>query len=151
MNLPEKGGLPEGRILGIDFGERRIGVAISDPLHITAQGLKTIAADRRGSHFNVLRELIREYDVALVVIGMPYSLAGKDTAIATEKVRNFVEELQKNISIPVAFIDERLSSVEAKRALVEMGYRTGHKKELVDRVAAIFLLQTYMDRNQRDR
>lgn len=135
---------PEGRILGIDFGEKRIGVAVSDPLFITAQGLKTIICDYRGSQFRKIAAIVRELNVSSLIIGMPYNMSGAEGE-ATQRVRTFVEELQRFVSIPIKFLDERLTSVASKRALVEMGIKTGRNKELVDRTSAIFLLQQYLD------
>ncbi|MCL5019728.1 MAG: Holliday junction resolvase RuvX [Patescibacteria group bacterium] len=135
---------PEGRILGIDFGEKRIGMALSDPLLITAQGLKTIICDYHGSQFKKIAEIVREQNVSLLVIGMPYNMSGTEGE-ATQRVRTFAEELQKFVSIPIKFLDERLTSVASKRALIEMGIKTGRNKELVDRTSAIFLLQQYLE------
>lgn len=135
---------PAGRILGIDFGEKRIGIAVSDPLFITAQGMKTITCDYRGSQFNKIAEIVREQNVSLIVIGMPYTLSGSEGE-AAQRVRSFTQELQKFVSVPIQFLDERLTSVASKRALVDMGIKTGQNKELVDRISAIFLLQQYLD------
>jgi len=133
-----------GRILAIDHGQSRIGLAISDPLHIIAQGLKTIICDRSDSHFSLIATIVSKQNVSLIIIGMPYRMSGIEGTTA-KRVREFADKLKNYVSVPIEFIDERLTSVQAKRALVEMGYKTGDKKEKVDQTAAIFLLQTYLD------
>ncbi len=134
-----------GRILAIDYGEKRIGLAVSDPLYITAQGLETIIRTKRNrSGIDEIIRIAGEYNVGLILVGLPLTLSGsrKDAA---GKAEHFADELRKFVDIPIDLVDERLTSVAAKRALTEMGYKTGHRKELVDRVAAVLLLQTFLD------
>ena len=134
-----------GRIMAIDCGQRRIGIAVSDPLYITAQGLETILCKRDGSHFQLLAKLVKEKEVSCILVGMPYMLSGTEGK-AAKWVREFTGKLKNVVNVPIEFIDERLSSIEAKKALTGMGYRTGHHKEKVDQTAAILMLQTYLDK-----
>ena len=126
------------RVLGIDPGERRVGLAVSDPLGITAQGLATF--DRtRGNVLEHVRTLVREYDVERIVVGRPLALSGAETE-STRRADALARELA-TLNLPVTFWDERLSSVEAQRVLA--GTRAG--KDAVDRIAAVLILQGYLD------
>jgi len=126
------------RVLGIDPGERRVGIAVSDPLGITAQGLATF--DRaRGDIVEHVRGLVREYDVERIVVGRPLSLAGGETD-STRRAEVLARALAA-LNVPVDLWDERLSSVEAQRVLA--GARAG--KGAVDRIAAVLILQGYLD------
>lgn len=132
-----------GRVLAIDPGERRVGLAISDPLGITAQGLPTF--DRRAGELTEhVEKLAREYGVARVVVGNPLSLSGKESD-GSRLARALAEELSRRLSLPVELWDERLSSAEAHRVLA--GSRA--KKGAVDRVAAVLILQGYLDAHSR--
>ena len=128
-----------GRILGIDPGERRVGLAVSDPLGITAQGLETF--DRRtGELTHHIRGLVQEYAVEEIVMGHPLSMSGRPSE-TTLSAQRLARELEEALGLPVTLWDERLSSVEAKRVLA--GSRA--PKGAIDRVAATLILQTYMD------
>ena len=128
-----------GRILGIDPGERRVGLAVSDPLGITAQGLPTF--DRgAGELVEHLEALAREYDVARIVVGNPLSLSGRESN-GSAQARALADELRERLSLPVVLWDERLSSADAHRVLA--GSRA--TKGAVDRVAAVLILQGYLD------
>jgi putative Holliday junction resolvase len=128
------------RILAIDPGDRRVGLAISDELEITAQGLDTF--DKRGGKdfFAHVSNLISTHDVGEVVVGDPIHLSGR-TSKSSDKARALAAELQRRFDIKVTLWDERLSSGEAKRVL--KGSRA--KKETVDKVAAVIILQSYLD------
>ena len=129
----------ERRILGIDQGDRRVGLAISDPLGITAQGLDTF--DRRGGDLMThLRSIADEYGVTAVVVGHPLSMSGRPSA-SSEKAEELARDIENTLKLPVTLWDERLSSVEAQRVLA--GAKAG--KKAVDRVAAVLILQSYMD------
>ena len=135
------------RIMGLDFGSKTVGVAVSDPLGITAQGVEII----RRKSVNKLRqtlarieELIKEYDVDELVLGLPKNMNGTEGE-RCERTREFKEMLEKRIGLPVAFWDERLTTVAADRAMVEKGMGRYERKEYVDEIAAIFILQGYMD------
>ena len=135
------------RIMGLDFGSKTVGVAVSDPLGITAQGVEII---RRKSQ-NKLRqtlarieELIAEYDVNELVLGFPKNLNGTEGE-RCERTKEFQELLEKRTGLPVALWDERLTTVAADRAMMEKGMGRYERKEYVDEIAAIFILQGYMD------
>lgn len=135
------------RIMGLDFGSKTVGVAVSDPLGITAQGVEII---RRKSQ-NKLRqtlarieELIAEYDVNELVLGFPKNLNGTEGE-RCERTKEFQELLEKRTGLSVALWDERLTTVAADRAMMEKGMGRYERKEYVDEIAAIFILQGYMD------
>jgi len=142
-----------GRILAIDYGTKKIGLAVTDPLQITAAPYTTIRYESRDEFLVQLREIIEDREVIRVVVGMPIGLSGKDTQF-TEHVREFVEWLRSEISLPIATLDERFSSSDAKASLIQMGVKTGHNKERVDAMAAAHLLRYYLDiqdeRNKSD-
>jgi putative Holliday junction resolvase len=128
-----------GRVLAIDPGERRVGLAVSDPLGITAQGLPTFD-QRSGALVEHVEKLMREYDVARIVIGNPLSLSGRESE-GTARAKALAGELRTRLSLPVELWDERLSSTEANRVLA--GSRAG--KGAADRVAAVLILQGWLD------
>lgn len=132
-----------GRVLAIDPGERRVGLAVSDPLGITAQGLPTF--DRReGELVEHLQGLARKYDVTRIVIGNPLSMSGRESNGSAE-ARALADELREQLSLPVVLWDERLSSAEAHRVLAGSGAAKG----AVDRIAAVLILQGYLDAQPR--
>jgi putative Holliday junction resolvase len=133
-----------GRILGLDVGARRIGVAISDPLGITAQGLETLHRKNKRHDFEHLYRVIREYEVKEIVVGLPLRMSGAE-GIQSEKMRAFAEELQKKFRLPVHLWDERLTSAEANRFLRETDLSSEKRGRAVDRMAAILILQGWME------
>jgi putative holliday junction resolvase len=138
------------RILGIDFGERRIGVALSDPTRTIASPLLTLAR-RRGKRppWAEIRRLIEEYEVEEIVVGLPLDLQGEEGEWAAE-VRGFGEQLARRTGLSVHWIDERLSSVQAERAVRGSGLRRAQReeKERVDAAAAAIILQGYLERRR---
>ncbi|HEU4366115.1 MAG TPA: Holliday junction resolvase RuvX [Candidatus Krumholzibacteria bacterium] len=128
------------RILAIDPGERRVGLAVSDPLGITAQGLPTLDRRRDGDVVGRVRALLAEYDVERIVVGYPLALSGRETE-ASRLASAMAEELRAAFGLPVDLWDERLSSAEAERTL--RGARA--EKGAVDRLAAVLILQGYLD------
>jgi putative Holliday junction resolvase len=132
------------RILAVDPGERRVGLAISDPLGITAQGLPTFDRRRDGDLVARVRAILAEYDVERIVVGHPLSLAGKETG-ASRMAEALAGELRGALALPVEMWDERLSSAEAERTL--RGSRA--VKGTVDRLAAVLILQGYLDARRR--
>jgi len=132
------------RILGVDPGERRMGLAVSDPLGITAQGLDTFDRRKDGDFMARLRDLVAEYEVERIVVGNPVSLSGREGE-ASARARLLADEIARGLGLPVELWDERLSSVEAQRTLA--GARAG--KKAVDRVAAVLILQGYLDAHPR--
>lgn len=132
------------RILGLDYGERRIGVAISDPLGITAQGLETLVRESREKDFRALERIVESRQVVRIVVGMPKRMDGT-LGRQAQRVERFVQELRDRLRVPVETWDERLTSVEAERVLREGTRPRARKKGLVDRLAAVFILQGYLD------
>jgi putative Holliday junction resolvase len=131
------------RTLGLDYGERRVGVAVSDPTDRFAQPLETLPTD---STLERIAELVDEYEVRRIVVGLPLQMDGRAGAQA-ERTRAFGERVAQRTGLPVEYLDERLTSVEAKRVLAEAGGRPGRHKDRVDRVAAALLLGTFLDRS----
>ena len=132
------------RILGLDYGERRIGVAISDPLGIIASPFLVIDRKITPDYLSELKHIIQIKDVNKLIVGLPLNLKGEDTK-QTEKVKNFITELSLELELPVNTVDERLSSVSAEKELQKMGVKTGHEKGRVDETAAAIILQEYLD------
>jgi putative Holliday junction resolvase len=137
--------LPAGRVLGLDVGSRRIGVAVSDPLGITAQGLDTLQRTTKRRDFEQLQRVIQEYDVREIVVGLPLRMSGAE-GIQSDKMQVFAEELRKRFRLPVHLWDERLTSVEANRLLREADLSIEKRGRAVDRMAAILILQGWMER-----
>ncbi len=140
---PEHPDLPP-RVLGLDVGTKRIGLAVSDPLGITAQGLPTLGRQNKRTDFARLEELVREYQVAEFVVGHPRRLSGAASA-QTERVEQFADELRRRFGLPVHLWDERLTSVEANRLLRESEMSIRRRGEVVDRLAAVLILQGFLD------
>ncbi len=137
-----------GRILGLDVGARRIGVAVTDPLGITAQGLDTIQRQNKRLDFGQLESVIRQYEVQEIVVGYPLRLSG-EIGIQAEKMTLFAEELKKRFQIPVHLYDERLTSAEANRVLRESEISIEKRAKAVDRMAAVLILQAWMETRSR--
>jgi len=133
-----------GRILALDYGQRKVGLALSDPLGITASPLTTIRYTSRPRLLEQLQAVIREREVAELVIGVPYTMAGGESRF-TKEVKAFVDWISRQVDLPVHTIDERLSSEAAKRTLIQMGVKTGHNKERIDAMAAAHILRDYLD------
>lgn len=136
-----------GRILGLDVGSRRIGIAVSDPLGITAQGLETLQRKNKRHDFAHLERVIREYSVAEIVVGLPLRMSGA-AGTQAEKMQTFAEDLRKRFALPVHFWDERLTSAEANRLLRETDLSIEKRSQAVDRMAAILILQGWMQNRQ---
>jgi putative Holliday junction resolvase len=132
------------RVLGLDVGARRIGVAISDPLGITAQGLETLHRKNKKYDLQFLNRIIREYDVQEIVVGLPLRMSGAE-GIQAGKIQEFAEDLRKRFKIPVHLWDERLTSAEANRLLRETDLSIEKRGKAVDRMAAILILQGWME------
>jgi putative holliday junction resolvase len=133
-----------GRILGLDVGTRRIGVAISDPLGITAQGLETLQRSNKRRDFAALENLIRQYDVREIVVGLPLRMSGAE-GVQSGKMQAFAEELRNRFQLPVHLWDERLTSAEANRLLRETDLSIEKRAKAVDRMAAMLILQGWME------
>ena len=135
----------EGRILAIDFGERRIGIAVSDPLRITAQPLPTLMVTNQKNILATLKTLISEKNIKEIVVGMPYNLKG-DKGVTAQKVEEFIQQLIESFQLPVHSWDERFTSVVAQRTLREFGKSPSRNRSKVDQVSALLILQAFLDR-----
>jgi putative pre-16S rRNA nuclease len=138
------------RILAIDFGTRRMGLAVSDALGITAQGLATLQRTRTEDDLHRLQKLVEEYDAELVLVGNPLSQRGTETAMS-ERVAGFAAKLRRWVSCPVELADERLTSAQAERVLREAGLSPRKRRNARDRLSAVLLLQTFLDRRANER
>jgi len=136
-----------GRILGVDYGERRVGLALSDPLGLTAQPLAQIDRGNDAQLTEAIGEIIQEHDVERVVVGMPVGLSGGDTARA-RRTRRLIAHLRRRLGLPVEAWDERLSTAEADRTLIETNVRPGRRGRRRDLIAAQLILQGYLDRRR---
>jgi len=132
------------RVLGLDVGSRTIGMAVSDPLGITAQGLQTIRRKNKRQDFEQLAAVIRDYQVSEIVVGYPLRLSGVE-GTQSEKMQAFAEELRKKFRLPVHLWDERLTSSQANRVLRETELSIKKRGAAVDRMAAMLILQNWMD------
>ena len=136
--------LSHPRILGLDVGSKTIGMAVSDPLGITAQGLETIRRHNKRLDFSQLREVIVKYGVTEIVVGYPLRMSGAEGTQA-EKMQLFAEDLRKHFRIPVHLCDERLTSAQANRVLRDSEMSIKRRGEVVDKLAAMLILQSWMD------
>ena len=135
------------RIMSLDVGSRTIGIACSDALLMTAQGIETIRRTSLENDFNRLQELIAEYEVHELVVGMPKNMNGTKGERA-EKTEEFVEKMKEVIDLPVTYWDERLSTVMAERQLIAADVSRKKRKSVIDKMAAVVILQGYLDRLQ---
>jgi putative pre-16S rRNA nuclease len=138
---PEK--TPIVRIMAIDYGSRRIGLAVSDELGITAQGLPTLHRTNKRNDFDQLRRTIKQHAIEEIVVGLPLRMSG-EAGIQSEKVEEFADELRKRFKLPVHLFDERLTSVEANRLLDETAMSDRRRKEVVDQIAAVLILEAFL-------
>jgi putative Holliday junction resolvase len=132
------------RIMALDVGARRIGVAVSDPLGITAQGLDTIQRQNKRRDLEALRRLLAEYQIQEVVVGLPLRLSGAE-GTQSEKMRVFAEDLRHHFGVTVHLWDERWTSTEANRLLRETELSIDKRAKAVDRMAAILILQSWLE------
>lgn len=135
------------RIMGLDYGDKTVGVAISDEMLLTAQPTETIKRDRPGKLRQTLariEELIREYEVEIIVIGLPKRMDNEE-GDRCEKTRAFGEQLDRRTGLEIVYQDERLTTVAADSVLEQGGVRKENRKEYIDKVAASLILQGYLD------
>jgi len=137
-----------GRYLAIDHGVKRVGLALSDPMKIIAKPLKTITYKKSSDLFNELIKVINQEEVESIILGFPKGMKGQET-MQTKIVLSFYEELKTKVEIPIVLQDERLSSLSAKKSLIQQNIKTGHNKSLIDETAAAIFLQHYLDINRR--
>ena len=133
------------RILGLDIGQKTIGVAISDPLGFTAQGITTIRRKKKEEDINEIINLCKEYAVETIVVGLPKNMNGS-IGFAGEKIMEFAELLKDSVECKIELWDERLTTVAAHRAMLEADLSRGKRKKIVDKIAATYILQGYLDR-----
>ena len=132
-----------GRVLGVDYGSSRVGLALSDPQKIIASPLHTLINNGNDRLKKKLLEVIKKKNVECIVIGLPIGLKGQETS-QTKIVREFAEEI-RCLALPIYFQDERLSSLSAKKSLIEQNVKTGHNKSFIDSTAAAIFLQQFLD------
>ena len=134
----------DGRIMGLDIGDKTIGVAVSDLMGLTAQGVTTIKRVGKKKDIEAIKQIISEKQVNKIVSGLPKNMNG---TIGTqgEKVQKFCELLKEETNLPIEFWDERLSTVAAERSLIEGNVRRENRKKVIDMLAAVIILQGYLD------
>jgi putative Holliday junction resolvase len=137
------------RVLGLDVGDRTIGVAVSDPLGWTAQGLEVIRRTKPDRDWDRLVEIINKYEVERVVVGLPRNMDGSIGPQA-ESVRKFISQLKNKTDIPVETWDERLTTVAAEKVLIGADISRAMRKKVIDKMAAVFILQGYLDRAAKE-
>lgn len=133
------------RVLGLDVGQKTVGVAISDPLGFTAQGITTIRRTKKDNDVEEIKKLCDEYEVETIVVGLPKNMDGS-IGFAGEKIQEFSELIKEKINLEIVFWDERLTTVAAHKAMLEADLSRGKRKKIVDKVAATYILQGYLDR-----
>ena len=137
------------RKLGIDYGEARVGVALTDPLNITAQGLETI--QRNGSDKIILRrldEILSQYEIDTIVVGMPLNLKGEKT-VRAEVTEQFIHKLKcKYNKIKIEIVDERLTTVAAHKTMNFLDINKNKKRDIVDTISAVYILETYINKKK---
>lgn len=132
------------RILGLDIGDRTIGIAVSDPLGFTAQGITTIRRKSEAYDLEELMKICTEYNVDTIVSGFPKNMNGT-VGPQGEKVLEFCEKIKESIDLPLKMWDERLTTVAAHKAMLEADLSRAKRKKLVDKIAATYILQGYLD------
>jgi putative Holliday junction resolvase len=133
-----------GRVMALDVGERRIGVALSDPTRMLASPLTTIRAVPRSTAVKRILTLIRDYQVTALVVGLPLTMNG-DIGPQATLVQQFVDELRPLIDIPISFVDERLTTVAAERMMIDLKIKPEQRRARIDEVAASIILQDFLD------
>ncbi|GIP24939.1 putative pre-16S rRNA nuclease [Paenibacillus sp. J23TS9] len=132
------------RILGLDYGDRKIGVAVSDLFGWTAQGLEVVERRRDGAEMQRIADLVREYEVEELVVGLPKNMNGS-IGPRGEICIDFADKLKEMLELPVHLWDERLTTVSAERTLIEADVSRKKRKQVVDKMAASLILQNYLD------
>ncbi|MBV9406866.1 MAG: Holliday junction resolvase RuvX [Acidobacteriaceae bacterium] len=134
---------PTGRVLALDVGKKRIGLAVSDELGITAQGIETLQRTRIREDLDRLKQITAQWNVRLLLVGRPLHMSGEESR-QSEYTREFAARLEQHVGLPVLYWDERLTSAEAERALRQTGASLKQRKNAVDRMAATLLLESYL-------
>lgn len=133
------------RIMALDVGSKRIGVALSDPLKITAQGLQTFQRTTLEEDIRGLWKLMDEHEVSQLVVGLPKNMDGS-VGFKAEEVQQFIADLTAERPMEVIWVDERLTTVSAERTLLEADVSRAKRKKVIDKMAAVIILQSYLDR-----
>lgn len=133
------------RIMGLDVGDRRIGIAISDPLGITAAGIQTLERTNMRRDIFEISEIAKRHCAIEIVVGLPKNMDGS-VGEQAQKVQAFCRKLARETGLPIVYEDERLTTVSAIRTLTLQGVKTGHNKDMIDRQAAAIILQKHLDR-----
>lgn len=138
------------RIIGLDVGDKTIGVAVSDLLQLTAQGLTTIKRESKVKDYAALKEIIDEYDVKKVVVGLPKNM-NNTIGPQGEKTMKFAEKIKNKYDVEIIYEDERMTTMAAEKMLISGDVRREKRKTVIDKVAATYILQLYLDKNTRRR
>ena len=133
------------RILGLDIGQKTIGLAISDPLGLTAQGLTTIRRKNKQSDIEELKKVCKEYEVETLVIGLPKNM-NNSIGFAGEKIQEFAELIKEEIGLKIEFWDERLTTVAAHKTMNFLDINKNKKRDIVDTISAVYILETYVNK-----
>lgn len=132
------------RYIGLDVGDRTIGIAISDPFLLTAQSLMTIKRKSKIEDIEIINDIIKEKEVSKIIVGLPKNM-NNTIGPQAKKVKTFVKELKKHTDLDIEYIDERLTTISATRVLIEQNVSRKKRKDVIDSVAATYILQTYLD------
>ena len=137
------------RIIGLDVGDRTIGVAVSDLLQLTAQGLTTIRRESKVKDYEALKEILDEYNIKKVVVGLPKNM-NNTIGPQGEKTMKFAEKLKNKYNVEIIYEDERMTTMAAEKMLISGDVRREKRKIVIDKVAATYILQLYLDKNRRE-
>lgn len=137
------------RVLGLDIGDKTIGVAVSDLLGLTAQGLTTIKRVSNKLDYEEVNKFINEYDIKTIVVGLPKNM-NNTLGPQSEKVIKFAEKLKNKYKVEIIYIDERMTTISAERVLIEGSVRREKRKSFIDKIAATYILQNYLDTCRRE-
>lgn len=132
------------RYIGLDVGDRTIGIAISDPFLLTAQSLMTIKRKSKIEDIEIINDIIKEKKVSKIIVGLPKNM-NNTIGPQAKKVKTFVKELRKHTDLDIEYVDERLTTISATRVLIEQNVSRKKRKDVIDSVAATYILQTYLD------
>ena len=135
------------RIVGLDIGQKRIGIALSDLLGLTAQGVETYHRKNLEADYQYLVQFIKENDVGSMVVGLPKNM-NNSLGFKAEEIQNFIAGLTQRVDIPVFWVDERLTTVSAERMLVDADISRKQRKNVVDKIAAVLILQLHLDKTR---